>query len=316
MASLEPWALALVIIGSLIVGYFVILFLLRAWAKSTYQYLLKNPETNLDLDAFCGDSYPPKHLKVVLITKFQLGSRMARSEAIPLECVPSEHVEGLWVSQKSGTSKNARPWSQIVQESEKPPIVIATIRMGFGHHRLAYSAASWALAAGRTTVFHDLLNIESQEADLIRSTDELYSRFSRYASELGGVVEKAWGSLMKAGDADALRVAAFTAAQLQPLLLSLGKDTPLVTTHQLVALTASAINCLFVKSSRKPRVISSCTPFLVTPRLQILSGFNPLNLPCTLGTMIPLDSNSLAMTFFSALSNPPRKTNLSLPMHA
>jgi len=113
--------------------------------------------------------------------------------------------------------------------------------MGFGHHRIAYSAASWAISAGHPTIFHDLLNIESPEAALIKDTDELYSKFSRYASELGGPVEKFWGSMMLSGDANALRIAALTAAHLQPLLLGLPKDSLMITTHQLVALTASAV---------------------------------------------------------------------------
>lgn len=41
-------------------------------------------------------------------------------------------------------------------------------------------------------------------------------------------------------NSNALRMAALTAAHLQPLLLAFPKDTPIVTTHQLVALTASA----------------------------------------------------------------------------
>jgi hypothetical protein len=124
--------------------------------------------------------------------------------------------------------------------SDKKPIVIATIRMGFGHHRIAYSAASWAIKNGHPTIFHDLLNIHSAEADLIKETDELYSKFSRYASELGGPIEKLWGSAMLSGNADALRIASLTAAHLQPLLLSYPKDVLMITSHQLTALTASA----------------------------------------------------------------------------
>lgn len=45
---------------------------------------------------------------------------------------------------------------------------------------------------------------------------------------------------MKQGDANGLRVAALEAAHLQPLLLGYPKDIPLITTHQLVALTAAA----------------------------------------------------------------------------
>jgi hypothetical protein len=45
---------------------------------------------------------------------------------------------------------------------------------------------------------------------------------------------------MKQGDADGLRIAALEAAHLMPLLLAYPKDIPLITTHQLVALTAAA----------------------------------------------------------------------------
>lgn len=45
---------------------------------------------------------------------------------------------------------------------------------------------------------------------------------------------------MMQGDANALRAAANVAAHLQPLLLAFPKDIPIITTHQLVALTASA----------------------------------------------------------------------------
>jgi hypothetical protein len=54
-------------------------------------------------------------------------------------------------------------------------------------------------------------------------------------------MERLWGSMMLSGDADALRIASLTAAHLQPLLLAYPKDTPMITTHQLVALMAAAI---------------------------------------------------------------------------
>jgi hypothetical protein len=113
--------------------------------------------------------------------------------------------------------------------------------MGFGHHRLAYSACSWALSQKYTTIFHDLINIESEEASLIHSVDALYSKFSRLATELGGPIEKIWGLAMKQGDADALRAAALFANHLQPLLASYPKDIPMICTHQLCALVASAV---------------------------------------------------------------------------
>lgn len=243
MADLEPWALVLIIVACIVLGYVVLSVLIQSWAKAAYNRIKENPRTLCDIDAFVGPKNPPKYTKVALIHKIQLGSREASSEKILLEVNSSTHVPGLLVSHKAGASSDdseTTPIDQILAESDSKPIVIATIRMGFGHHRLAYSAASWALETGRTTIFHDLLNIKSPEADLIKTTDELYSKFSRMASEMGGPIEKLWGSAMLSGDADALRCASFTAAHLQPLLLAYPKDTPIITTHQLVALTASA----------------------------------------------------------------------------
>lgn len=245
MASLEPWGLALVIIAGIIVGFAVLYAAFVLWAQAAYVSIKESLNSACDIDAFVGGNHPVKSVKCVMAHKLRLGNREPSLEAIPLECFDSPHVTGLKVSRKSGTpasadDKNVVPLEQILSESRKTPIVIATIRMGFGHHRLAYSAASWALQSGHPTIFHDLLNITSEEADLIKSTDELYSKFSRMATEMGGPVERFWGSLMMTGDADALRIAALTAAHLQPLLLAYPKDICMITTHQLVALTAAA----------------------------------------------------------------------------
>ncbi len=125
--------------------------------------------------------------------------------------------------------------------------------MGFGHHRIAYAACSWAMhvdsdappsstysitSKDRTTYFHDLLNIDSPEADLIKSTDEVYSKMSRITSNIGGVVEKLWGKAMLSGDGDALRISGLTAVHLRPLFKDLPLDTPIIATHCYVALAA------------------------------------------------------------------------------
>ena len=235
---------ALAVLLGVYVAFKVLLYLLNVWATAEYQRILQNPATECDIDSFTNT--PVSALKVVLAHKFRLGNRVAKLDPIPLETFESPHMPGLRVARKAGTNKNdnakdVQPLEQTLNSSRDLPIVICTIRMGFGHHRIAYAACSWALQTGRPTIFHDLLNIESEEADLIKSTDELYSRFSRYASELGGPVEKLWGNAMLSGNADALRIAALTAAHLQPLLLAYPKDTPIITSHQLCALVCSAI---------------------------------------------------------------------------
>ena len=220
------------------------------------------------------DNNKPNTLKVVATSTIQLAGHKARTDhVIPLECTLSPHVDGLWVSRLAGSGsteeETVKPIEELLptktrsgrtrrksttlplptasnaaaankKKNSNQTVVVATLRMGFGHHRLAYSSASWCLQQGYTTIFHDFLNIDSEERDLMKSVDEFYSKMSRLASEWGGPVEKLWGLAMKQGDADGLRIAALTAAHLVPLLNAYPKDTPLITTHQVVALTAAA----------------------------------------------------------------------------
>jgi hypothetical protein len=63
--------------------------------------------------------------------------------------------------QESAAAKNSG--------TKKPPLVVGTICMGFGHHQIAYAATSWGLGdTNRDVYFHDLLNIESEEANMIK----------------------------------------------------------------------------------------------------------------------------------------------------
>jgi hypothetical protein len=258
---LEGWAVALIVISAVLIALYLVSVLIGMWARGAYQHFLNNPQTHCDIDAFVNGpdeenkKNPVKALKVVLLSKFTLGSRVANVDhPIALETIDSTHVPNLLVTQKAGTATAstttaAQPEATAIEEileqvqrSGKTPIIVGTIRMGFGHHRIAYSVCSWTLSQGYTTIFHDLLNIvPSAESALIQDTDALYSKFSRMASEIGGPVERFWGSMMLAGDADALRVASLTAAHLQPLLLAFPKTIPIICTHQLVALTAAAI---------------------------------------------------------------------------
>ncbi|CAM9499971.1 unnamed protein product [Choristocarpus tenellus] len=133
---------------------------------------------------------------------------------IPLEATPSPYVADLRVnsdapsaaalSAKGGGVKGLAP-RLAIRASRGGTVVVGTIRMGFGHHRIAHSACSWALGAGMGTYFHDLLNVKSREADIIRRADRIYSKGSRLASEWGGVVEQIWGSMTLSGGANSLR---------------------------------------------------------------------------------------------------------------
>ncbi len=187
-------------------------YYLKQWAEGAYDAMKQRNPTECDIDAFVGPQNPPDKVKVCLVNKLRVGNRIASTTPIPLECTKSPHVEGLYVSRaiKPGTNNNddedtPTPLSNLLPRvtseglidpnDTKKTIVVATIRMGFGHHRLAYSACSWALEQGYTTIFHDLINIESDESKLIGSADTIYSKMSRLSTEIGGPIEYLWGKV-------------------------------------------------------------------------------------------------------------------------
>ena len=58
-------------------------------------------------------------------------------------------------------------------------VIISTIRMGFGHYRIAMAGASCAKAMGFTPYWLDLLAIPGITTDVINFCNTWYSRFSR-----------------------------------------------------------------------------------------------------------------------------------------
>jgi hypothetical protein len=249
------------ILACVILGLFLLYNILFFLAKHSYYSFLKNPSTPLDVDSFVSNGQEkdsPKFLKLWFMMKASVGSHKPSEESIKLAYVESKDVPGLLVTERadareaSSSRKKPSPNSKpVVVDPEQPdPLVIGTIRMGFGHHRIAYATCSWAVhvdednektgtaTSPRQTYFHDLLNIDSEEADLIINTDSLYSKFSRITSNIGGLAEKIWGSLTLSGDADSLRVSGCTAVHLRPLLKDLPLDTPIIASHCFVALAA------------------------------------------------------------------------------
>lgn len=96
--------------------------------------------------------------QVVVLHYLNVGTHRAnKTLMLPLEDAASPFVPNLRITSRQGSVPKATPFAP------SNAIVVATIRMGFGHHRIAYAATSWALATNRTTYFHDLLNIESAE---------------------------------------------------------------------------------------------------------------------------------------------------------
>lgn len=237
---MEGWVIALICIGVL-VGAWLCYQLLLLWAKSAYQKLIANNTVNVDEFVQCPTPSAQSCLKVVFLHTFNTKGFSPSKSTVPLKVVESDKVPGLKVTQRA--DNNVDDSSMEKSKKKLPPLVVGTIRMGFGHHRIAYASTSWGLdVAGndRETYFHDLLNVDSPEARQIHDIDQKYSKGSRMASEMGGIVEAFWGKLTKSGDEDSLRVTYQWGELLKPILEGLDRDSPIVATHSLVAHAAVA----------------------------------------------------------------------------
>jgi len=205
------------------------------WKASQYRGLITENEIDIDAYTHSKPSFMDR-AKIVALHGLSTGNHKRSLVPLKLAMQSSPFVPGLFASKRLKSGMQALK----IGSAQEKPVVVGTIRMGFGHHRIAYSASSWALGEGSQTIFHDLLAIESPEANLIKEADALYSKGSRLASELGGVVEKIWGSLTKSGDASSLRCTYQLAECLRPLMLDIPKETPIIATHSLVGLAAVA----------------------------------------------------------------------------
>lgn len=318
------WADAAVYVACILVGLYVILLLLRIYAKSVYKKWLRNPSTPLDVDSFVDT--PPKYLKIFFLQSLSVGNHVPSDKTVKLASAESTHVPGLQVTERAeprkGSSQCLTPGAKdvILDPSKPQPLIIGTIRMGFGHHRIAYAACSWAMhvdqdadepysdagkVGDRTTYFHDLLNIDSSEADLIKTTDAAYSKMSRITSNLGGVIEAFWGKATLSGDSDSLRISGLTATHLRPLFKDLPLDTPIIATHCYVALAAvsagftNVINLVIDNHAQWFVVVPGCLNLVQGPvnyQNFLKMGVDPKNIqlaghwiPRDLVTNIPLD---------------------------
>lgn len=81
---------------------------------------------------------------------------------------------------------------KIVKENA---VICSTIRMGFGHYRIAMAGASCARAMGFTPYWLDLLAIPGITADVINWCNTNYSRYSRLSQRSGLFNKYVWESL-------------------------------------------------------------------------------------------------------------------------
>jgi len=74
-------------------------------------------------------------------------------------------------------------------------VVVSTIRMGFGHYRIAMAGASAARAMGFTPLWLDLLQIPGITSDVINWCNTGYSRFSRRSQASEAFNRLVWESV-------------------------------------------------------------------------------------------------------------------------
>lgn len=119
-------------------------------------------------------------------------------------------------------------------------VIVGSVRMGYGHHRIAYSALTWAIELGMKPHLMDILAPDCVEANIVRHMDKQYSRMSRIASRLGGVVDAIWGKMTLKGDLNMCRFMVVLAQKIRPILAGLPRDVPVISTHPIIGNMAIA----------------------------------------------------------------------------
>ncbi|CAK9086650.1 unnamed protein product, partial [Durusdinium trenchii] len=91
---------------------------------------------------------------------------------IPFEVQKSPIVEGLGLLEhsQSNTPETMKQVAQILSSSKS--VIVGSVRMGYGHHRIAYSALTWALELGGKPFLLDILSPDCVEAAVVRNMDK------------------------------------------------------------------------------------------------------------------------------------------------
>ncbi|CAJ1404386.1 unnamed protein product [Effrenium voratum] len=164
----------------------------------------------------------------------------AWERCIPFESQASPFVQGLGLLEQSqGNTEEAM--AKVAETLKKgKSVIVGSVRMGYGHHRIAYSALTWALELGGEPYLLDILSPDCVEAAVVRNMDKQYSRMSRIASNIGGVVDAMWGKMMLQGDANALRCCLSLAQRIRGIMAAFPKDVPVISSHPIVGNMAVA----------------------------------------------------------------------------
>jgi hypothetical protein len=97
-------------------------------------------DNTISVNDFVNDHPTPSQcLKCVLLNHFNVGNKIPSTEILELRVQESDKVDGLKVTYRSDVSTKQESAAAKNSGTNKPPLVVGTIRMGFGHHRIAYA---------------------------------------------------------------------------------------------------------------------------------------------------------------------------------
>lgn len=99
------------------------------------------------------------------------------------------------IERASGPNAESENEAFLKEMDPKKGIIISTIRMGFGHYRIAMAGASAARAMGFTPYWMDLLSIPGITSDVINMCNTWYSFWSRVSQRSSFFNKHIWESV-------------------------------------------------------------------------------------------------------------------------
>ncbi|MDX1960613.1 MAG: hypothetical protein SFU98_18725 [Leptospiraceae bacterium] len=112
-------------------------------------------------------------------------------------------------------------------------LISGTVRMGYGHHRMAYAIYTWSVAKKINTYLHDILAFNCNESVAIKDIDGLYSQMSRASSEMGGMIEWLWGQITSGGGIGSLQFSVELSERYVNLLNDIPRTNPYISSYPL-----------------------------------------------------------------------------------
>ena len=130
----------------------------------------KQTEEFVGLEASCRDRSYVNRMMWLTFAGFPKINAWERQVA--WEAVPSPIVNGLSLLEQS--QSNTPESLKVLAEALKTQktVIVGSVRMGYGHHRIAYSALTWALELGGKPFLLDILSPDCIEAAVVRNMDK------------------------------------------------------------------------------------------------------------------------------------------------